>query len=161
VHLEQLKGLLDEITQVEAFSLAVIDLVTDVGVLGLEQVHDWKNLSVVWYECLTNGIRACNQCLQNLQANGDVFWVSCVQAGLDWNNQLWNNWKYLGTTLFEHVKYTLDSEEPVWVHFLSDTLEEDWQVVMVIELLDVNFPINFVLWGLMLNSHWQVSSVIK
>ena len=73
-----IKGLLDKISQVEAFSLAVVDLVTNVCVLGLEQVHDWEDLSVIWHKSLTDSIRACYQCLQNFEANGNVFWISSV-----------------------------------------------------------------------------------
>jgi len=154
VHFEKLKGLLDEISQVEAFSLAVVDLISNVGILGLEKVHDWEDLSVIWHKSFTNGIRACNKSLQDFEANCDVFWISGVQACLDWDNELWDDWQDLGTTFLEHIEYTLNSEESVWVHFLSNTFEEDWQVMMVIKLLDIDFPVDLVLWGLMLNCNW-------
>ena len=92
MHFEELKCLLDEITQVEALPLTVVNLISNVCILGLEQIHDWKNLSVIWHKSFTNGIRAGNQSLQDFQSDSNVFWVSSVQGSLDWNNKLWNNW---------------------------------------------------------------------
>ena len=63
VRLEQFEGLLDEITQVLALSLRVIDFVTHVVVVHLEQVHHWENLAIVWYEGLANSIRADDESL--------------------------------------------------------------------------------------------------
>ena len=118
-------------------------------------------MSVVWHESLSNSVRACNKGLQDFEGNGDDLWVSGVEGGLDWDNQLWNDWKYFSTSLFKHVEYSLNGKESIWVHLFSDSFEEDWQVVMIIQLLDINFPINFVLWGLVLNGNRQVSSVVE
>lgn len=79
---------------------------------------------------------------------------------LDWDNELWNDWKYLGSTLFEHIENSLYRQESVWVLLLSDSFEEDWQVVMVIELGHINFPLDLVLWA-MLNADWKISSVVE
>jgi len=92
MHFKKFQGLLDQISQVSGFPLTVINLITNVGVLSLEEVHDWKNLSVIWDESLTNGIRACNQGLQDFQSNSNNFWVSGIQSSFNWDNQLWNNW---------------------------------------------------------------------
>ena len=79
---------------------------------------------------------------------------------LDWNNELRNNWKYLSTSLFEHIKDTLHCEEPVWVLLLSDALEEDGQVMMVVKLLNFNLPVDLVLRA-MLNGNWEIASVVE
>ena len=63
VDLEHLEGLLDQVAQVKALPLAVIDLVTQVEVLDLEQVEDGQDLPVIGHEGLTNGVRAGDQCL--------------------------------------------------------------------------------------------------
>lgn len=78
----------------------------------------------------------------------------------DWDDQLGNNWEHLGTSLLEHVEYSLNSQESVWVLLFSDALEEDGQVVVVVELLDFDFPVDFIL-GTMLNSNWEISSIVK
>lgn len=98
--------------------------------------------------------------MQDFQSDGDDLWVSGVKGGLDWDNQLWNDGKDLGTTLFKHIKYSLHSEESVWVHFFTDTLEEDWQVMMIVQLLDFDLPVDLVLWAV-LNCNWQISSVVE
>ena len=80
VRFKQLEGLLDKVTQVLAFSLRVINHVSNVLVAHLEQVHHWEDLSVVWHESLTNGLRADNESLQDLEGNGKDFWVTSVQG---------------------------------------------------------------------------------
>lgn len=153
MHFEQLKGLLDQVTQVVSFSLTIINFVTKVRVFGLEQVHDWQNLSVIWHQSFSNGVRAGYKCLQDFQGNGNNLWVSCVQSSLNWDNKLWDDWEYFCSTFLEHVEYTLHGQESVGIHFLSNSLEEDWQVMMIIQLLDFYFPIDLVLWT-MLNCNW-------
>ena len=81
---------------------------------------------------------------------------------LDWNNQLRNDWENLSTALLKHVKDTLNSEETVGILLFSNSLEEDGQVVVVVELLDtvLGFPLNLKLRS-MLNSNGQVSSIVE
>ena len=81
VGFEQLKGRLDQVAQVGSLALRVINLVTQVGIGGLKQVHDWQDLSVVGHECLTNGIGAGDECLQDLQGDGDDLGVTGVEGG--------------------------------------------------------------------------------
>ena len=64
-----------------SLSLAVVDLVAEVLVLDLEEVEDREDLSVVGHEGLANGVRAGDEGLQDLEADGDDFWVSGVQGG--------------------------------------------------------------------------------
>jgi hypothetical protein len=66
----------------------------------------------------------------------------------------------LGTTLLEHVEDSLNSEESIRVLLLTDTLEEDREVVMVVELLDFNLPVDTVLRS-MLNGDWEISTIIE
>jgi hypothetical protein len=53
-----------------------------------------------------------------------------------------NDRKNLGTALLKHVEDSLNGKESVGIHLFTDTLEEDWQVVMVVQLLDLNFPVD-------------------
>ena len=66
----------------------------------------------------------------------------------------------LSTTLLEHVKDTLDGEESVWVLLLTNTLEENGKVMMVVELLDLNLPVNAVLRAV-LNCNREISTVVE
>jgi len=117
-------------------------------------------LSVIWHESLSNGIRACDQSLQDLESNSNNFWVSGIQSSFDWNNQLWDNWKNFSTTLFKHIENTLNCKESIWIDLFSYTLKEDWKIMMIIKLLNINFPIDFILWT-MFNCYWKISSVVE
>ena len=81
VDLEHLEGRLDEFSKVLALSLAVVDLVTEVVVLGLHQVHDWQNLTVVWHQGFSDSVGAGDETLQDLEGDSDDFGVACVQGG--------------------------------------------------------------------------------
>ena len=54
----------------------------------------------------------------------------------------------------------MNGKESVWVHFLSDTFEEDWKIMMVIELLNVDFPVDLILWSVF-NGNWKITSVVE
>ena len=70
----------------------------------------------------------------------------------DGNNELRNDWEYLGSSLLKHIEHTLHCQKSVWVLLLSDTLEEDGQVMMVVQLLDFDLPVDLVL-GSVLNGN--------
>ena len=63
-----------------SLSLAVVDLVAQVLVLDSEEVEDGEDLSVVGHEGLADGVGAGDEGLQDLQGDGDDFWVSGVQG---------------------------------------------------------------------------------
>ena len=119
-----------------------------------------RDRSVVGHKSLTDGVRASDEGLQDLEGDGNDLWVSSVQGSLDWDNKLRNDGQDLGATGLKHIEDTLHGEEAVWVSLLSDTLEEDGQVVVVIELLDLDFPLDAVLRAV-LNCNWQISSVVE
>lgn len=79
---------------------------------------------------------------------------------LNGDDELGNNRKHLSATLVEHIENSLDGKESVWVLLLSNSLEEDGQIVMVIQLLDFNLPVDAVL-GTMLNGNGEITSVIE
>jgi len=54
----------------------------------------------------------------------------------------------------------LHSEETVWVTFLSDALHEDWEIVVIIELANLDLPLDLVAWSV-LNLDGEVSTIIE
>jgi len=98
--------------------------------------------------------------LQDFEGDDDVLRVSGVKGGLDRNDQLRDDRKHLSSTLIKHIKHTLHGQESVGVHLLSDSLEEDWEVMMVVKLLDLDLPVNFV-WGTVLDGDWKISSIVE
>ena len=79
---------------------------------------------------------------------------------LDGDDQLRDDWEHLGATLLEHVEDALHREETVWVLLLTDSLEEDGQVMMVVELGHVDLPVDFVLRPV-LDGNGQVTTVVE
>ena len=79
---------------------------------------------------------------------------------LDGDDELGDDGENLSTTLLKHVEDTLDGEESVWVLLLTDTLEENGEVMMVVELLDLNLPVDTVLRAV-LNGDGEISTVVE
>ena len=77
---EEFEGLLDKVTEVESLALAVIDLVTEVGVVLLEEVHHREDLAVVGDKGLTDGVGAGHEGLQDLEGDSDDFTVTGVEG---------------------------------------------------------------------------------
>ena len=71
-----------------------------------------------------------------------------------------NNGKDLGSTLLEHIKDTLNGKESVGFDLLTDTFEENREVMMVVELSDIDFPVDLVL-GSVIDSDGEISSVVE
>jgi len=160
VLLEEFESSLDEVTQVLGFALGVVDLVSEVHVLGLEEVEDGEDLSVVGYERFSDGVGAEDELLEDLESHLDDFKIAGVKGGLNWDDQLGDDGEDLGATLLEHVEDTLDREESVGVDLLTDTFEEDGEVMMVVELGDINFPVDLVL-GSVVDGDGEISSVVE
>ena len=60
MHLEKFESLYNDISQILALALRVVDLVSLIQVFGLEEVHDGQNLSVVGHESFANSVTARN-----------------------------------------------------------------------------------------------------
>lgn len=80
VCLEELESLDNQVAKVLTLALTVVDLITLVQVLGLEEVHDGENLTVVWHEGLTDGVAAEDEVLQDVEGGGNDGGVTGVQG---------------------------------------------------------------------------------
>jgi len=140
--------------------LGVLDSVTNVDVVLFEQVHHWEDLTVVGHQSFSDGVRAGNQNLQNFKSNCDNLGVTGVQSSLDWDDKLGNDGQNLGSTFLKHIKDTLDGQETVGILLLSDALKEDWQVVMVVELHDIDLPEDLVWWAVF-DSDREISAIVE
>jgi len=76
------------------------------------------------------------------------------------DDQLGDNGQDFGTAFLEHVENALDGQEAVGVLFLTNALEENGEVVVVVKLHDVDLPLDFVL-GAVLDGDGQVASVVE
>lgn len=158
--LEHLECLHDEVTKVLSLALAVVDGITLVQVLGLEQVHDWQDLTVVWHKGLTDGITALDKRLQDVESSGNNLGITGVECRLDGNDELRDDGEDLGLAVSEQIEDTLDSKESVWVLLFTDSLHEDGEVVMVVELVHLNLPCNLV-GRAVLNLDGQISTIVE
>jgi len=159
--LKQLQSLLNEVSQTLTLSLRVLDLISSIVVPRLEQVEYGKDLSVIWHKGLANELSTDDQLLQYLQHARDDLRVSRVQGSLDRNDQLGDGGKNLLLTVLEQIVAALDGQKVVRFVFLSQSIEEDREVVMVVELVDVNLPVNFVSGSLVSQSDGQISSIVE
>ena len=80
VHLKKLESLLNQVAKVIALALTVIDLITQIYVRCLEQVHNRENLTVVGHEGLADGVAAEDKVLQDVEGGGNDGGVTGVQG---------------------------------------------------------------------------------
>ena len=80
VLLEKFQSGHDQVAEVGGLALLVVDLVTEVVVLCLEQVHDGQDLAVVGHEGLADGVAARDESLQDVEGRRDDFLVARVEG---------------------------------------------------------------------------------
>jgi hypothetical protein len=106
--LEQFQCLLDQLAQVLALPLTVVDPISRVHILLSEYVEDWQNLPIVRHKCLSNHFSASHQLLEDLQSDTDDVWIAGVKSGLDRDDELRDDGEYLVPALVQHVENALD-----------------------------------------------------
>ena len=79
---------------------------------------------------------------------------------LNWNYELGDDWQNFWATFLKHIESALNREETVRLLFFANALKENGQVVMVVQLHNVNFPEDPVLWTV-LNSDRQVTTIVE
>jgi len=99
--------------------------------------------------------------LQDLQHFDHHLLVARVQCRLDRDDELRDDWQDLGATVLEHVQRAFLCEEGVGHLGLSGAVEEDGQVVVEVELLDVDLPLDLVLNTAMVDLDRQVAAVVE
>ena len=80
VRLEEFESLDNQVAEVLTLALTVVDSITLVQVLGLEEVHDGENLTVVGHEGLADGVAAEDKLLQDVEGGGNDGGVTGVQS---------------------------------------------------------------------------------
>jgi len=140
VQLEHFESRDNEVTEVLSLALTVVNLVSLVKVLSLEEVHDGEDLTVVGHKGFSDSVTAHDELLQDLEGSGDHIMVARVKRGLDRDDELRDDGKDLSVSVVEEVEDTLDGKESVGILLLTDTLHEDGEVMMVVELADLDFP---------------------
>ena len=64
--LKHFKSLLDQVSKILSLPLAVVNFITKVVIANFEKVQHWQDLTVVWNEGFSNGVRTGDKGLQYL-----------------------------------------------------------------------------------------------
>jgi len=161
VDFEHFERLDDEVTQRLALLLRIINPVAKVLILRLEEIEDRQYLTVVWHKSLTDHLARHDHLLQHLEHGADDLGVARVQGRLDWNNQLRDHGQDLRAAVLQHVVHPLHCKEAVWLLLFAQAVEEDWEVMVVVKLLDVDLPADAVVHAAMLNLDGMVATLIE
>ena len=98
--------------------------------------------------------------MEHFHGHADHICVSSVQGCLDWDDQLRNDGQDLASAFLKDIKCSLHSEESVWVQLLSETFEEDWKIMMEVQLGDIDFPGDSVTRSLVFDDDGKISSFL-
>lgn len=130
-------------------------------VLVLEQVKDRQDLSVVRHERLADHLSRHDQLLEHLEHLAHDLVISRVERGLDRDDELRDDGEDLGTALREQIVGALTSEELVRLLLLADAVEEDREVVVVVELVEVDLPLDLSLGAVERHLQRQIAAIVE
>ncbi len=68
--------------------------------------------------------------------------VSGIQGSFNGNNELRNDGQDFGASSFEHFISSHNGQESVRIDFFSQSVKEDWEIMVVIKLFRRDFPTN-------------------
>lgn len=157
--LEQLEGLLDQVSQQQHLTLAVVDLVADAYLAPLKDVEHRQNLPEVRNQRLAHRRVAAHEHLEDLQRDRNNFGVPRIQSILDVNDQSGQDGRDSLTARIEEVNSALHGKEAVGLVLLPDSLNKHGQVAVQIHLLDVYLPVDLV-GRLVLDRDREVAAVV-
>eukprot|EP00760_Papus_ankaliazontas_P000735 PhM_4_TR10202/c0_g1_i1/m.40879 len=162
VNFEQLQRFLDQLAKVRPLPLPVVDLIQGRLVAGLEEVQHRQKLTVVRHERLANQISGHHKLLHHLQYGAHDLRVACVERRLNRNDQLRDRRQDLCAALLEQVNAPLQGEKVVGLLNLAKSVEENREVVVIVQLLDVNLPVDLVaVAALVLDGDGEVAAVVE
>jgi len=150
VCLEGFQRFLDQIPHVLPSLLTVVDTVAFVNVLVFEDVEDGQDLPVVRHEGLPDAVGGDHEVLEDLERGADTGLLPRVEGVLDGDDQLGDDGQDLVRAVLQHVVDTLAGEELVGVGYFAESVEEEGQVVVEVQLLDLHFPGDLVALGVVL-----------
>ena len=159
--LERLQRLLDQIANILALLLAIVDTVAAVQVHVLESVQNGQDLAVVWYERLADMIGAHDKMLKHLERRADDRSAASVKRVLDRDYKLRYNRQDLAAAVFEHVVYALPRKELVRMRRLAEAVEEERQVVMVVQFFNLDLPRDTVALSVVIKRNREIATLVK
>lgn len=101
----------------------------------------------------------------------DSFGVSSIQSALDWQNQLRYDREDLRTTFSsdecnkftfsEEIFNSFTSKESARIFCLSESIEKDRKIMMIIQFGDIDLPLDLVSHSSMFDCDWKISSLVE
>ena len=99
--------------------------------------------------------------LEALQGGADHLLLAGGEGVLYRDDQLGDDGEDFGGAVLEHVVHPLPGEELVGVLCLAESLEEEGEVVVVVQLLDLHLPRDLVPLRVVLERDWEVPPVVE
>ena len=78
----------------------------------------------------------------------------------DGDDELRNDWENFVSSFVEEIIGSKNCEWTVRIKFFSGSIKENGKIVMIVQRLDWNFPVEFRLWILVIDSDREISSVV-
>jgi len=99
--------------------------------------------------------------LEDLERRAQHFVVPHAKRILDGDDELWDYGEDFGATVLKHVVDTLACKELVGMGCLAETIEEKREVVVVVQLLNLDLPCNFVALCVVLECDGEVAPLVE
>jgi len=87
--------------------------------------------------------------------------VSRIQGSFNGDNELRNDRQDFGSASFEHFIGSHNSQESVRIDFLSQSIKEDWEIMMIIKLFRRDFPADFSQRTFVFNLDRKITSIVE
>jgi len=128
---------------------------------ALEEVQHGQKLAIVWDERLADEFSRHDEFLHHSQHRAHDVMVTRVERNFHGNNELGDRREDLRAALLQHVHSTLECKETEGLLEFTEAVEEDRQVMVEVELLDFDAPIELAAVAAVLNHHGQVATLIE
>ena len=79
----------------------------------------------------------------------------------DWDDQLGHDGEDFGAASLNHIENALHREETVRILLLPDSFEKDWQVMVIVQLGNVDLPVDTVVSRAVDRRNWQISPIVE
>jgi len=160
VCLKELQGFLNQIAEAFAFALTVLNAISKIVIHIDVDVKDGQDLAVVGDKGLADHVTRFHEVLEDLQGVAHDLLVAGVEGLLDRDDQLRHDGEDLRATLVQEVAGATAGHEFGGVLGFTQTIEENGEVVVVIQLVNIDFPLQIIA-SAALELDWQVAAFVE
>jgi len=161
VSFHEFECLLNQFANVIRILLRIVNLVSEILVFVAHKIQNGQDLTVVGHQSFSHSITRLHQKLDLLQCFHNDFLVLRLEGTLNRNDKLWQDSQNFVFASNDKLVTAAVSQELGRLCRLSETLEEDGQVVVVVEHLDLDLPLNLPGGAIEVNHNWHVIPFVK